>query len=102
VSAPESLLLHFVAIGLELLAESFELAAARSSCMALTAWQFSLSGEFGFRIRRCRADKRGSRTQQCRCANSDRYAAYCSANAVRLAADFQVKHKTPHCSGTKD
>lgn len=95
VSAPESLLLHFVTIGLELLTEGLELAAARRICVALTAWQFSLSGEFGFRIRRCHADKGGSRTQQCCCANSDCYAACCSANAVRRAADFQVKHKTP-------
>jgi hypothetical protein len=82
-STPESLLLHFVAIGLELLAEGFELAAARSSCMALTAWQFSLSREFGLRIRRCRADKGGARAQQCCYANSDRYAARCNPNSSR-------------------
>jgi hypothetical protein len=57
------LLRELVAVRLELFSEGLELAAARRICMALTAWQFGLSGKFGFRIRRCRY-KGGNRAQQ--------------------------------------
>jgi hypothetical protein len=70
-----SLLLHLKAISLELLAEGFELAAARGICVALTAGQFGLGREFWLRIRRRRAKKGGSRAQQ-----------RCGANPYRNAA----------------
>jgi hypothetical protein len=63
------LLRELVAVLLELFSEGLELAAARRICVALTAWQFGLSREFRFCIRRCR-DKGGSRAQQCYYANS--------------------------------